>query len=171
MLNTTPVTTAMRLAASRRGRLSVYRIAEPQVAAGCGSTADSLIDVLYALNSKYRANATWIMNSKTAAQVRKLKDANGNYLWAPGLIGGQPDTLLGRPVSTWEQIADIGTNAFPIANWRFSRAYMIVQRPQGVRITVDNVTLPGFVRFYVRRREAGIVHNYNTAKFLRTTIT
>lgn len=131
--------------------------------------ADCLIDLIYALNPAYRANAVWIMNSNTAAAVRKLKDADGNYLWQPGLQAGQPDRLLGYMVETWEQMPDIGTNNFPIGFGDLRRAYVLADRV-GLRVMRDQVTTPGFVKFYIRRRVGGIVRNNNALKFLRTTI-
>jgi len=130
--------------------------------------ADSLLTLIYTLNSQYRANGVFTMNSNTAAAVRKLKDSNGQYHWAPGLQAGEPDRLLGYPHRTWEQMADIAANALPIAFGDFRRGYVLVDRV-GLRITVDNVTNVGFVRFYVRRREGGIVLNNDAIKFLKTT--
>ncbi len=131
--------------------------------------ADPIIDLVYKLNSRYRAGANFIMNSATTGSVRKLKDTNGQYLWQPNLQVGQPDMLLGYPVATWEQMDDVGTNKYPIGfgNWR--RAYVLVDRV-GMRVTRDNVTSIGFVKFYIRRREGGIVLNNDAAKFLKTTI-
>jgi HK97 family phage major capsid protein len=107
------------------------------------------------------------MNSNTTGAVRKLKTADGVYHWQPGLQAGQPNMLLGYPVETWEQMQDIAANNFPIGfgNWR--RAYVLADRV-GLRITRDNVTNIGHVRFYVRRREGGIVLNNDAAKFIRT---
>lgn len=130
---------------------------------------DSLIDLVYKLNSAYRSGATWTMNSVTTGAIRKLKDTTGQYLWQPSLQAGQPDMLLGYPVATWEQMADIGTNALPVAFGNFRRGYVLADRV-GLRITRDNVTNVGFVRFYIRRREGGIVLNNNAIKFLKTTI-
>ena len=107
------------------------------------------------------------MNSLTTASVRKLKDTTGQYHWQPGLQVGQPAMLLGYPVETWEQMSDIGANNFPIGFGAWRRAYLLVDRV-GLRITRDNVTNIGFVRFYVRRREGGIVLNNDAAKFIRT---
>jgi HK97 family phage major capsid protein len=45
--------------------------------------SDILIDTVYALKAGYRQNAAWVMNRKTQASIRKLKDADGNYLWQP----------------------------------------------------------------------------------------
>ena len=167
MLNTAPVLTAdfnnpLRAAAA-------YQYIPADAGDAAGIVADALIDTVYTLNSAYRAGAAWVMNSMTTSAVRKLKTAEGVYHWQPGLQVGQPDSLLGYPVETWEQMPDIATNAFPIGfgNWR--KAYVLVERV-GLRVTRDNITAPGFVKFFIRRREGGIVLNNDAAKFMRTIV-
>ncbi len=68
-------------------------------------TGNELIDLQHSVIAQYRANGTWLMNDATLAEIRKLKDNDGAYLWNPGLIPGVPDTLLGRPVVTGPDIA------------------------------------------------------------------
>lgn len=170
MLNTTP-TTAADFASPLRAAAAYQYVASltdssPAVAE---IMPDSLIDLIYTLNSAYRSGATFVMNSVTTGSVRKLKDANNQYFWQPGLQAGQPNMLLGYPVETWEQMDDVGTNNFPIAFGNFRRGYVLADRV-GLRVTRDAVTNVGFVRFYVRRREGGIVLNNDAIKFLRTTI-
>ncbi len=46
---------------------------------------DCLIDLIYSLGAEYRSNASFLMNSKTAARVRKMKDADGRFLWTDAL--------------------------------------------------------------------------------------
>ena len=86
---------------------------------------------------------------------------------APGLQAGQPDRLLGYPTATWEQMDDIGSAKYPVAFGDFRRGYVLADRV-GIRITRDNVTNIGFVKFYVRRREGGIVLDNHAIKFLKT---
>lgn len=164
MLNSAPTAvsdeTASRAAA-------VYEFIA-NVDAGLALLPDRLIDTQYKLNSAYQMGAVWAMNSTTAGVVRKLKDTTNQYLWQPSLIVGQPDTLLGKPISVWEQMAAIANNAHPIAYGNFRRGYVIADRV-GLRITRDSVTNIGHVRFYVRRREGGIVLNNNAIKFIKTT--
>ncbi|MFF7180144.1 phage major capsid protein [Streptomyces sp. NPDC008121] len=76
-------------------------------------TADNLIDLFYSVIAPYRnsRSAGWIMDDTTIAAVRKLKDENGQYLWAPSLQAGTPDTLLGKPVYTDTNVAAIALNA------------------------------------------------------------
>jgi HK97 family phage major capsid protein len=63
-------------------------------------TADELLDLLYAVNQKYRARGSWLMNDSTVLLLRKLKASDNQYIWQPGMVEGQPDRLLGRPVFT-----------------------------------------------------------------------
>ena len=54
-----------------------------------------LIDLIHSLKAGHRQGASFVMNSTTLASVRKLKTADGAFLWQPGLVEGQPDRLLG----------------------------------------------------------------------------
>ncbi len=45
------------------------------------NAADVFVDAIYALKAGYRQNANFVMNRKTQAAARKLKDEDGNYLW------------------------------------------------------------------------------------------
>lgn len=69
-------------------------------AANTAITADELIDLVYSLKAGYRRRAVFIMNDATVKMIRKLKDGNGQFLWAPGLLAGQPDTLLNQKLLT-----------------------------------------------------------------------
>ncbi|MGQ2970862.1 MAG: phage major capsid protein, partial [Allorhizobium sp.] len=60
--------------------------------------SDVLIDTVYALKSGYRQNANWVMNRRTQAAIRKLKDADGNYLWQPPATAGARAMLMGFSV-------------------------------------------------------------------------
>lgn len=62
--------------------------------------ADDIINLIHALKRPYRKGAVFILNDKTIAAIRKLKDNNGAYMWQPSYQGGEPDRLLGYPVYT-----------------------------------------------------------------------
>ncbi|MCM1062789.1 MAG: phage major capsid protein, partial [Eubacterium sp.] len=68
--------------------------------AGAAVKTDDIIDLVYALKRPYRKNAAFIMNDKTLAMLRKLKDNNGAYLWQPSYQMGEPDKVLGYAVYT-----------------------------------------------------------------------
>lgn len=63
-------------------------------------TGDELINLVYTLKRPYRKKAAFIMNDKNLAVLRKLKDANDQYLWQPSLKEGESERLLGYPVYT-----------------------------------------------------------------------
>ncbi len=164
MTNTTPVTTADDAVSPRAAAAYQYILGGDNSPASID--ADALIDMQYTLNTAYRANGTWVMNSTSAGQVRKLKDTTNQYLWQPSLIVGQPDTILGKPISIWEQFPDPLGGSFPVAFGDFKQGYLLTERT-GLRITRDNVTNVGYVRFYVRQRMGGIVLNNDAIKFLK----
>jgi HK97 family phage major capsid protein len=96
-------------------------------ASGATITVDNLIDLVYALKSPYRRNAAFLMRDVTVSGIRKLKDANGAYLWQPSVQAGQPDRLLGYPLYTSPYVPAIGTGAKPVAFGDFSH-YWIADR-------------------------------------------
>ncbi len=116
---------------------------------------DALINLLYALPASYRNAGTWAMNGTTLATIRKLKDGQGNYLWQPAYVAGQPETILGRPVVEMIDMPDVAADAFPILYGDFS-AYRIVDRI-GLSILVNPYLLAtqGMTRIHATRRVGG----------------
>lgn len=68
--------------------------------------ADDVLGLIYELKRPYRKNASFIMNDKTVAQIRKFKDNNGAYLWQPSYQAGEPDRILGYSVHTSEYVPE-----------------------------------------------------------------
>lgn len=62
--------------------------------------SDDMLDLVYDLKRPYRKNASFIMNDATLAQLRKLKDNNGAYIWQPSYQADEPDRILGYTVYT-----------------------------------------------------------------------
>lgn len=62
--------------------------------------ADDIINLIYALKRPYRKNASFIINDKTIATIRTLKDNNGAYIWQSSYQAGEPDRLLGYAINT-----------------------------------------------------------------------
>lgn len=129
-------------------------------------SADTLIDLLFSLHSKYRKNAVWVMNSGTAATLQKLKNGNGDYIWRDGLQVGSPATLLGLPVYYLETMPDAtGSNAF-LAVGDFKRGYTIVDHETGTRTKPDAITEPGFYKVHTDKYLGGGVVDSNAIKVL-----
>lgn len=61
------------------------------------ATADQLIDAKYALKAQYWRKARWLFHRDILKTVRKVKDANGQYVWRPG-FNGQPESLDDIPI-------------------------------------------------------------------------
>lgn len=78
--------------------------------------SDDLIDLIYSLKRPYRKNASFILNDATLAQVKKLKDNNGQYLWQPCYPAGEPDRILGYTVRT---SAYAPTDAIAFGDYRY----------------------------------------------------
>ncbi|WP_313353130.1 phage major capsid protein, partial [Paracoccus sp. (in: a-proteobacteria)] len=127
--------------------------------------ANALIDLVYALGAEYRANATFVMNSKTAAAVRKMRDADGRFLWADSLAMGQPAQLLGYPVLVCEDMPDIAKGSLSIAFGDFGSAYTIVERPD-LRVLRDPFSAKPHVLFYATKRVGGGVTDARAVKLM-----
>ena len=93
-------------------------------AATADITADEVIDLYHSLKAGYRARATFMTEDATVKVLRKKKTSDGQYLWQPGLQASQPDTLLGRPLVTNEDIASLATGATTMLFGDFSRFYI-----------------------------------------------
>lgn len=75
--------------------------------AGANITFDDVMDLYHSLRAPYRHKAVWLLNDTTVKALRKLKDGNGNYIWQPSVVVGQPDMILNRPYYTSNFIPDI----------------------------------------------------------------
>lgn len=136
-------------------------------AAGFGDTIElTLIDLAHALKAGHRQGASWVMNSATLAEVRKLKATDGSFLWQPGMIEGAPDRLLGYPVVEAEDMPDVGAGAFPIAFGNFRAGYLIAER-SATTILRDPFTNKPFVHFYATKRVGGQVLDSAAIKLLK----
>jgi HK97 family phage major capsid protein len=139
------------------------------IASGSASavtSTDPLVDLVYALGAEYRAGATFVMNSKTTGVIRKLKDADGRYLWSDGFAAGEPARLLGYPVLVAEDMPDIAAGSNPIAFGNFARGYTIAERPD-LRVLRDPFSAKPHVLFYATKRVGGAVSDFAAIKLLR----
>ena len=158
----TPVTTTD---ASRAFGTLQY-IASGQAAA-LPTSLDNFLDVIYSLRARYRANATWVTSKLVLAALRKYKEATTNaYMWAGPTAAGQPSTFFGYPIVEAEDMPAVGAGVFAVAFGDFREGYLIADRV-GMRITRDEITTPGYVKFYIRRRTGGKIRNSQAIKLLK----
>lgn len=125
-------------------------------------TYEKLVDLVYSVNGRYRArpSTAWLMRDLTAGALRKLRDGNGGtlgaVLWQPtttqGIVGAEPDRLLGYPVYTDPNVASLASNAKVIAFGDFSAYYIRVsqnftlERSDDYAFNTDLVTFRGKTR-------------------------
>lgn len=157
----TPVTTAD----SSRAFGTLQYLASGQAAA-LPTSADVFLDMVYGVRARYRANARWLTSKTVLAALRKYKDTTNQYLWQPALTAGQPSTFMGFGIVEAEDMPAVAANAFPLAFGDFREGYLIADRV-GMRITRDEITTPGFVKFYVRKRVGGKLRNTQAIKLLK----
>ena len=128
--------------------------------------ADKLIDLVQTLRSPYRQGAVFVMNSATAAAIRKFKATDGQFLFQPSLAAGQPATLLGYPLIEAEDMPDIANNSLSIAFGNFKAGYVIAER-NATTILRDPYTHKPYVHFYATKRIGGQVVNSEAIKLLK----
>ena len=114
------------------------------------NAVDCIVNLVYALAAPYRANATFVMNSKTAGAVRKMKDADGRFMWADGLAVAEPPRLMGYPV--------------------LIAGYTIAERTD-LRILRDPFSAKPHVLFYATKRVGGDISDYAAIKLLKFALT
>lgn len=128
--------------------------------------SDDLIDLIYTVKSAYRANSTWLFNRSTQAEIRKIKDLDGNYIWQPATRAGEQPSLLGFPVTEVEEMPSIGSDSLSIAFGDFKAGYLIVDR-LGLRVLRDPYSSKPYVLFYTTKRVGGGIQDFDAFKFLK----
>ena len=131
-----------------------------------GTAPDRLIDLVQSLRAPYRQNACWVMSAGTLAAIRKLKTADGQFLWAPGLAEGQADRLLGYPVIESGDMPEMAANSLAIAFGDFRAGYLVAERAE-TAILRDPFSHKPFVHFYAVKRVGGGVANSEAIKLMK----
>lgn len=126
---------------------------------------DVLIELIYSLKAGYRQNAQFVMNRRTQATIRKLKDSDGNYLWQPPAGVGAKASLLNFAITEAEDMPDIAASSNAVAFGDFKRSYLIVDR-LGLRILRDPFSAKPYVLFYTTKRVGGGVQDFDAIKLL-----
>ena len=115
------------------------------------ATYNEVMDAIYSLTPRYRANAKIMCSTGMVAELRKLADTVGNPIWAESVIAGQPGTFAGYPVIEFSHMTapEADGTAFIVGD--FNKGLEIVDRTV---VSVDmhsNVTLGSEV-IYARKR-------------------
>lgn len=133
------------------------------VAAG-SITIEEALEMVYTCPSKFRKGAAFLCHSLTELALRKLrwKDAAGTYeggfLWQPSVILGRPNTFLGYPIHTQDNMGTLaGAEQVIMAFGNFKAGYKILDHASNMSIQrlVELYAEAGLVGFKVHKRVGG----------------
>jgi len=131
--------------------------------AGVGSTTasstaitiDEIMDLFYSLKSPYRKNAVFVTNDATVKAIRKLKDGNGQYLWQPSVVVGEPETILNKPLKTSAYVPGLAAAAKTIAFGDFSYYWIADRQGRSFQRLNELFAVTGQVGFKATQRVDG----------------
>lgn len=134
-------------------------------AASGAVTFEKLLEMIYGCPTQYRKNGVFIMNSTLELYLRQIRattyDAShfGQFIWQPSVQAGRPNTLLGYPVYTQDDMSDLSGTAAVIAVFGDVKSgYRILDRSG---ITLQRLSElyaeAGLVGFKVHKRVGGSV--------------
>lgn len=138
--------------------------------AATGFNTDGIMDIMYALPAMYTPNAKFFMNRTSLRGVRKLKDGQGNYIWQPTFVAGQPSTLGGYPLVDMPDMPNVAAGSTPLAFGDMKETYLIIDRI-GFRLLRDPYTNKPYICFYCTKRVGGGVKNPDAMKVMTISAT
>lgn len=130
-----------------------------------GSGYDALVTLMHSLKSGYRNGAVWLMGDATLAELRKVKDADGRYVWLPPTVDAGM-SVLGKQVEIDDNMPALEASSYSLAFGNFNRGYLIVDR-MGTRVLRDPYTNKPYVMFYVTKRVGGGVQDFAAIKLMK----
>jgi HK97 family phage major capsid protein len=130
------------------------------------NSADPFIKITYGIHEKFLANARWQMRRATALALALLKNGSGEYIWRQTLMAGQPDLLCGYPIRYNGYMPAVGAGTFPASFGDHKQGYKIIKN-RFVLSLRDEITAPGFVKFYVEMQVGGDVRRTEAVKLLK----
>lgn len=94
-----------------------------------GLTFDDIINLIYDLPVKFRANAAFLLHPQICRELRLLKDTTNRYLWQDPVAPGQPSTIHGYPVieNYWCPQSQIAFGDYRYGYWLGDRQSMTVK--------------------------------------------
>ena len=118
-------------------------------------TLDEVLDLYHSLREPYRRNAVFVTNDATVKAIRKLKDTSGQYLWAPSIKEGTPDTILNRPIKTSSFVPALAAGAKAIAFGDFSYYWVADRQGRVFKRLNELYAATGQVGFVASQRVDG----------------
>lgn len=129
-------------------------------------TADAMVDTIYKLPAAYTPNAKWFLNRTSLGAIRKLKDGQGNFLWQPTFVAGQPSTLAGYSVIDVPDMPNVAAGNLSALFGDMRETYLVIDRI-GLRVLRDPYTNKPYICFYATKRVGGGVKNPDAMKAIK----
>ena len=139
-----------------------------------GISYTNLVDLVEALDPAYGngAGLQFMMHQTARKAFRKVLDGQNRPLWEPSVQAGQPDTLMGYPISINNDMPTLATSSKSVLFGNIRDAYVI-------RLVTGLTTLRleeryadylqvGFLAF---QRADGTMQNANAVRVFQTTAT
>lgn len=141
-------------------------IATVNSGAAAALTGDGFINLMYALPGEFTGNAKLYINRGSLGAARKLKDGQGNYLWQPTYVAGQPQTINGAPIVEVPDMPTVAADNIAALYGDMEATYLVVDRI-GIRVMRDPYTNKPYVHFYTVKRVGGGVYNPEPMRALK----
>lgn len=134
---------------------------------GEGIHMDHLIQLMMSLKPEFMPGASWVMSRSALSEIRKLKAADGSYLWQPALDTSFKSSLFGYPIEIADDLPAYKEKAAcqPVLFGNFKAGYQIVDRA-GIQILRDPYSAKPYIEFYATKRVGGDVVNFEAIKVL-----
>jgi HK97 family phage major capsid protein len=71
----------------------------------------SIVETEHSVDPAYRFGAAWMMHDSSIKKTKLIVDTTGRPIWAAGIAGMAPDTLMGYPIVVNQDIAVMAANA------------------------------------------------------------
>lgn len=125
-----------QLLAGTDGKMTGLKSCTQEVtsAAATAITSDELIDLQMQVKQRFQGACSWIMSNNTFKAIRKLKNAEGDYLMNRDLTNEFSWNLLGKKVYVSDAMPDIAGGAVPIFYGDFSGLYVKLAEDVNVQV-------------------------------------
>ena len=127
-------------------------------------TVDDFMQLIYAVPAQYRRGSSFIVNSLTELELRKLRaggstTTDGPYLWQPSVANDRPNTFLGYGIYTCDAMDDLSDVEGILAVFgNLQLGYRIYDR-KGITVERMNEIYreAGLIGFILHSRNTGMV--------------
>lgn len=135
---------------------------------GADISVDDLLTLQYSLKRPYRRRAVWLVADSTMANIRRIKDNTGNFIWQPNLQEDEPPRLFGQPIYTSPFMPPMESGNVAVLYGDFADYFIIGERGQReVKPLRELYALSDQTAFLMIERIDAALTNLESVKALR----